>query len=496
MKQILLVQACSKHGLQRALWFLRLKSPQVDIQVLADPVETASGAGAGIPDLVAVAVDESSGDYLNAQLLCLRLRGRRKAICLADEGAKLLPLSWRNVLKTILRRSTLLAGRLYRQAIRSIRRLGVNQTESLILRHITFSTQSEKNRPRILLVTEGDGASQRYRCEHKAEQLRLLGWPHRMRRAHCYQGSLTLLLKDAAWADAVILHRVSPTGQVELLLDQFERSRRPTIFDIDDWIFDPKAMDWIAWKNPESLEQIILSYARLLDRCSHAIGATSPLVAALKAKGKPAFLLANNISLEWLDLSEKAVQFRRPHDGILLGYSSGTPTHDQDFSQIVPALLHVMQAAPQVRLRIVGPLSLPKELAPLQDRIERIDLVPWRKLPYILSDLDVNLAPLEIGNPFAESKSELKYLEASPLAIPTIASPTPAFRAAITHGYNGLLANGPEEWIDALSSCLASSEERQLLGEQACRHVQEEYHPKAAAKRLAALLERILSGDE
>ena len=67
--------------------------------------------------------------------------------------------------------------------------------------------------------------------------------------------------------------------------------------------------------------------------------------------------------------------------------------------------------------------------------------MPWRNLPSIQVRFDINLAPLEINNPFGQSKSEIKYVEAALLRVPTIASPSDSYSAAIRHAENGYLAN-------------------------------------------------------
>ncbi len=496
--RIALVQACTDHGLQRAARFLRMRHPGAEIQTIPPPARVVASLlpreQIGRPGLLAVAVDESSGDYLAGAILALRLRGRKKVVCLADEGAELLPLGWGYVIRLLFWRIAEWLGERACGLVGFLRRFGPTQAEDLVLHRITLRAHpSDMKDPQVLIVTEGEGVSQRYRCEHKAEQLRLMGRPVRLRWASEYQSCLASLTADAAWADMVILHRVPPTGAIRRLLDQCERSGRPTVFDIDDWIFDREARSFMSWNRPDSLEDYIAANSALLDRCSHSIGATTPLVERLQARGKPAFLLINNVGLEWLRLSERGRRFRQEQEGATLAYVSGTPTHDKDFAQILPALTRVMRAMPSVRLRIAGPLNIPEEMSHFQDRIEHIGFVPWRKIPYILGDVDMNLAPLEIGNPFAESKSELKYLEASPLGLPTIASPTPAFRKAITRGENGLLAESEKEWAEALLECIEEPTRRRKLGENARRHVEEVYHPRVAAERLVGVIDEILS---
>ncbi len=507
-EDLLLVKACTGHGLERATRFLAARYPGAEIQTVSpDGLPAVRTRGR----IVAVAVDGTSGDFAAAALAVLRSRARRKAICLADEGARLLPLGWRYLVGVALQRGFDSLAGILRRAMKTLRKAGPQQAEGRLLRRPAFRFQRPVGAlPRTLLITDGsasltikgEGGSQRYRVLHKDEQLRLLGWPGRVRLVSQYRSNLTALLMDAGWADLVIFHRIFPDDRaINLLLEQFASSRRPVIFDIDDWLFDPQAQGFITWPGPKPLSEVVAAYASLLERCDYAIGSTPPLVGKLQARGKTTFLLRNCLSREWLDLAEKARRFRLPlvlsgaegHEGVLLGYFSGTPTHDRDFAEIVPALLQVMKRNAALRLRLVGPCPIPAELVDFQPRIERIPFVPWRKLPFLLADVDINLAPLETGNPFASCKSEIKYLEAASVGAPTIASAIPAYREAIMPGETGLLAKTRDEWAEAIAELAGNHSLRREMGEKAHLHVLENYHPLAGGRRLQSILQEILS---
>src|SRR5438270_307388 len=77
---------------------------------------------------------------------------------------------------------------------------------------------------------------------------------------------------------------------------------------------------------------------------------------------------------------------------------------------------------------------------------------------------DINLAPLEPSNPFCEAKSELKFFEAAVVGVPTIASATEPFAAAIEDGVSGLLANDAEGWRRALDLLVSSKDRRRAIG--------------------------------
>jgi len=188
-------------------------------------------------------------------------------------------------------------------------------------------------------------------------------------------------------------------------------------------------------------------------------------------------------------LSEQAYQNRRPHDGIVIGYASGTPTHNKDFALVKPALQQLMQQYPQVRLCLLGSLDPGDDWGELTNRIETHPLVLWRELPAVQSRFDINLAPLRTDNPFAQSKSEIKYMEAALLRIPTIASPTAAFQYAIRDGDNGFLVD--DDWLPALQKLVEDPDRCQRVGQNAYQDVQLRYHPLVRAGELVATLQAI-----
>ena len=111
----------------------------------------------------------------------------------------------------------------------------------------------------------------------------------------------------------------------------------------------------------------------------------------------------------------------------------------------------MLAARPQARLRLGGHLLPHPALAAVADRIERLPFLPWHEMLAVLATADVQLAPLRLDDPFSDAKSEVKYLEAGALGVPTVASPTDAFRRVIRHGVNGLLAATRSRLGDAAS---------------------------------------------
>jgi glycosyltransferase involved in cell wall biosynthesis len=228
-----------------------------------------------------------------------------------------------------------------------------------------------------------------------------------------------------------------------------------------------------------------------LERCDAVLASTDVLVDRVRTLGKPVWAHRNAANLELVYLSDQARRGRRlPGAKVVIGYASGTPTHNHDFATIAPALQEILTAHPQTELWIIGPLDTGDGWSGFDDRIRRFPAVPWRELPLMLADLDINLAPLALDNPFSQSKSEIKYMEAALVGTPTIASPTEAFKYAIRHGENGYLAETVKDWALALESLL-DERVRNEVGTQAYIDVHRRYTPLVRAQEGARLLNEI-----
>jgi len=150
-----------------------------------------------------------------------------------------------------------------------------------------------------------------------------------------------------------------------------------------------------------------------------------------------------------------------------VGYFSGSATHQRDFAECEAALLDIMERHPEIRLRLVGYLVLGPEWDRYRDRIERIGFLGVSDLLRCIAETGINLAPLELGNPFCEGKSELKFFEAALVGVPTVASGTEPFCDAIEHGISGFLARDTDEWRRALELLILSESRRRSVGEAA-----------------------------
>jgi glycosyltransferase involved in cell wall biosynthesis len=345
----------------------------------------------------------------------------------------------------------------------------------------------------ILVLSGVRGDTRRYRIFHLYEQLSLAGLPVSI--SHITDHNLLKKVKDA---QVIILHRAPYDPQVDRLVRQINDNNGLLILDVDDLVFAPQAFSWID--SPDFRDSVraslykedLYNNGRTLEASHAVIASTGFLADVVRHSGKPVWVHRNAYSLEMLAHSARAfANIQRNKSKVILGYASGSPTHNKDFGVIRRVLIHILRQNQQVELLLIGPLDPGTEWDNLSNRIHRHKLVPWRKLPEIITKFDINLAPLVADNPFSQSKSEIKWMEAGLLCVPTVASSTDAFKFAISDGENGYLTYTEEDWFNKLTNLVNSPEDRIKVGERAYHDIFSNYHPAARALQLVNTLNEI-----
>lgn len=332
----------------------------------------------------------------------------------------------------------------------------------------------------ILFITGGLGDSARYRAGHVAEELRLKGF----KTAVTVQDN-PFLPTYASKFSVFIFHRVMYTGSVARLIQSIKKQGKEVIFETDDLVFDPeyfrhmdhyRNMNYFERKQYEGgvgAEILADPYVKV---CT---ASTSYLAKKLEERGKKVFIVRNKLSQDDVKVLNRLYEERRARikqDGkIVIGYFSGAKGHDKDFAVIADVLKGLLEKYPQIELFLAGPLDVGEALKSYESRIRRTPYVPRNEHFSNVAATDINIAPLEIGNPFCESKSELKFFESGILAVPTVATATGTFQEAITEGVDGFVAATTEEWGEKLGKLIADAGLREQVGEAARKTVLAKY---------------------
>lgn len=326
-------------------------------------------------------------------------------------------------------------------------------------------------RDQALFVYDEDSYAVRYRCRHLQEQLLLKG----MRSdVVCVD---QLKISQVGQYRYVILYRLEYNRKVNKIIDEANRSGSSIWFSIDDFVFDFQAIKDLAFlQQPE--------YATFPDRCA-GIAKTMELcdgilvsTEALKKQVEKEFpgiivrVQRNKASLEMQALARKALMRPKAEEAtVTLGYFSGSPTHDADFAMIAPSLARILNRHPNVRLKLVGKVTVPDAVRGFENRIDLVSFRPWEELEEMYRDIDVNLMPVE-DTVFHECKSENKWLEAALTATPTVASFNKELARVITSGTDGFLCRDSQEWMDTLEKLVTDQDLRGKVGEAAKEKVE------------------------
>lgn len=279
-----------------------------------------------------------------------------------------------------------------------------------------------------------------------------------------------------------VFYRCPYTDRVGEFIELAKKSHKHVLFDMDDLLIDEsytRTIDYIKTL-PQNEQDIYYEGIELMQKtlklCEGAITTTEAMAEELKKFVPQVYINRNLASDRMLQLSEEAFKARQEmeaHNTVDIGYFSGNITHDQDFEMILPAIVKLMKAYDNVRLCLVGEITLPEELKELKERVVINKLVDWEKLPELIASVDINIAPL-VDTLFNRAKSENKWVEAALVRVPTVASNVGAFARMIEDGKTGILCeNTTDAWYRALEKLITDAEYRMFIAQNAYLYANE-----------------------
>lgn len=310
----------------------------------------------------------------------------------------------------------------------------------------------------------------RYRVINKAEQLRSFSHEVWTVNASDFQ------MGYAEYASQIIIYRTPYSEQFKQLIELAHKYNKPVFYDIDDLVYDTSYTDQLDYvktlgkEEKEAYDSGVRSYGKLMELCDAFITSTTDLKNELLKLGKPVYLNRNLASEELISISEQAIaKTIKDKKKIKIGYFSGSITHNENFDLIRSAILKILKEFPQTELHLVGHLTIPDEMKNYKKQLIVHDFLDWTLLPSLVAEMDINLAPL-VDTVFNRAKSEIKWLEAALVNVPTIASDLGSFAQMISEGGTGILASDTE-WYEKLKELIISSEKREILATNALEQI-------------------------
>jgi glycosyltransferase involved in cell wall biosynthesis len=312
------------------------------------------------------------------------------------------------------------------------------------------------------------------RCVQPAGYLRQAGWKVSLGRI----GD-----RLPAPCRVLLLHRVGMDGLTARIVRYARSAGARILYDTDDLTFDPEL------GSPAEAGRI---RAAML-ATDRAILSTEFLRERAARFHPDCVVMRNGLSRDFLQAADAHLaDAPTPSDRVRLGYFSGSAHHDPDFAIVEPALLRLMRDRPNVELVVGGKIRVSPAFAELGHRFRYEPFRPYSEYPAMLQGIDLNLVPLDTRSDFANARSELKYIEAGAFAVPTVASPSPAYRQAIDPGRTGVLCTD-DAWHAALRRLVDDPGLRQALGAAARDDVLRRYGPETRVREWDALVQALVA---
>jgi glycosyltransferase involved in cell wall biosynthesis len=327
----------------------------------------------------------------------------------------------------------------------------------------------------------------RYRVLHQIEQLKA----GNLECFELYYSDLNpLIVLDF---HIIIFYRCPWTISVNEAIELAKSFNKKVFFDIDDLVIDTKYTNLVPYlktlsdSQKQLYDENVTNMGKTLKLCEGAITTTKTLAKELKNYVQEVFVNHNVASEEMFKLSQNAIEIKSTIDKkgeLLIGYFSGSITHNSDIEIIIPAFIKILQEFENVKICFFGELDIPNELKNFSSRIIKKGYVDWKKLPELISKVDINIAPIE-ENIFNAAKSENKWVEAALVKVPTVASNFGIFKEVIKHGETGLLCKTQDEWYRELKTLLLNENLRKTIGNNAFEVCKDEYNTLKTGNRLA-----------
>lgn len=330
----------------------------------------------------------------------------------------------------------------------------------------------------IYVVEDLNSVQVRYRVENIIEALR---------GSEKWEGELALKrdIDKIDFTDVKILsicRQTDKDGRVLKLISMAHKNNVKVLFDLDDIVFSygalPTLMRGVDNRNVPYWMGYVWGIRRIAKRVDGFVTTNDFLAKKLEMSfGKIVKVIPNSLNSEQIKVADESLGEKK-HDGFVIGYFSGSPTHVKDLRLVEPEIFKLLDEHKDARLRVVGFMEPSSEMKKRIEsgQVEILKFVDYLEQIRMMSKIDVNIAPLVISE-FTNCKSELKFFEAAAVETTTIASPTYTFKKAISNGENGFLAKSGE-WYDKLEYLYNNPVENQKIAKKAMEYALKHYYGK------------------
>lgn len=325
----------------------------------------------------------------------------------------------------------------------------------------------------VLIISINDNLLDRYRSDHMIESLESTGTV--VDKVYYYE----LTSEHIKRYNVFIFYRCPWMPGFEEIFEEIRLKNKVSIYAVDDLVIDRKYTDTlpvVKALHPEDrriYDDGVERHGKVMASCDYAITTTEALAQELRQYKnlKDVYIDRNSMSIEMANYAQKAINsVQRDGDKIIIGYFSGTATHNEDFQMVAPALVRILEEHDNVFIKLAGRIDAPDALKGYEERLIFTPFVDWKHLPFELRKCDVVLAPL-VDTLFNRAKSEIKWSEAALVGVPVVASKMGAFVEAVPDGAGLLAENTVDAWYEKLNLLVENKELRENIALSSREHV-------------------------
>jgi len=227
---------------------------------------------------------------------------------------------------------------------------------------------------------------------------------------------------------------------------------------------------------------------RMIKIADHVVVSTEAIKQSIKSQNPYVTVIPNAIDPAIWNVKKK----KRKDGKIRIGWMS-SGSHMVDSPIIEDIMDELVREYPNVEFHMAGMIS---DTAEGQGWIHHKGTDGYEPFPQFYADLsiDIAIAPLQ-NNPFNQAKSNIKWLEASMLKIPMVASDVRPY-LDIQHGKTGYKASSPSQFKKYLKWLIENEEKRKEIGENAHKYVMENWTIDKFLPRYQELFEKLMDKKE
>lgn len=289
---------------------------------------------------------------------------------------------------------------------------------------------------------------------------------------------LALLPKIKSF-DVCVIHREAAPMGGGLLERLIARAARRVVYDFDDAVFEPNVS---AANRRFAFLKSTRKIPRLLSRCDAAIAGNGYLEAYARQFVRATYQLPTPV-----DANQFTPRAKPENAPVVIGWIGSHST--APYLELAAEALKELHAAFGGRLQMVivgaGDFRMPG--IPAQYK-------PWRLETEAedLHEFDIGIMPMP-DNRWTRGKCGFKALLYMSAGLPVVCSPVGFNREIVIPGENGLWAETPAQWREALQRLIEDAAVRRQMGARGRRLVEEKFSLEKCAPRLEAILQAIVA---